>query len=298
MARTILQNVDYQSIDTSSGNQSLTLEPIIGKQYMVRNFGTGSNTVTVTYGGSTSSVLNNATAIFVFDGTNWSLFSQVTEGQDVSFGTVNATSVITTAFREELYSQVFTSSGTFTPLSNRTCRVVADTTGGTFNVTIGNGVFDGQKVTCLCDEDGTANANFIINGQSIPFSPGRKLDLQWNAAESKWDFEDVVVSFFSTPSFNVSQKSLGGIALSGKSFTTTFSSEISKNETINLPISLVDTNYFASASIYSGFPSVVTPQVWGINQQESQIVIIIVSDGRQTVTGQISFSAYIDGRYY
>lgn len=185
MARTILQNVDYQSIDTSSGNQSLTLEPIIGKQYMVRNFGSGSNTVTVTYGGSTLALTNGSASIFSYDGVNWTVFSKTFEGQDITVASVTLTAssliesgnskcvtgdTIHTALQNSLIAntQTISSSGAIT-LGPSHWEINVDLSGGNINISeLPTPDFIGQKVHIY----GTGNGMGTVAGGKGVFSNG------------------------------------------------------------------------------------------------------------------------------
>jgi hypothetical protein len=75
MSRLILANSDYEDFDTTAGADSTTLSAIIGKQYIIKNSGTGGNPLTVNYGASLLNLEDGQAFYFIFDGTLWSTLS-------------------------------------------------------------------------------------------------------------------------------------------------------------------------------------------------------------------------------
>ena len=81
MATLIKQAPEYTSYDTTSANQSATLTAVTGKEYEVRNSGTGGNTLTVTYGSSSIILNDGESGRLTYDGSGWSAqFSNATIG--------------------------------------------------------------------------------------------------------------------------------------------------------------------------------------------------------------------------
>lgn len=75
MSRLILANTDYESFDTTAGNLATTLDAIVGKQYNIKNGGTGGNILTVTYGSTTQEIHDGELFYFLYDGAVWSMLS-------------------------------------------------------------------------------------------------------------------------------------------------------------------------------------------------------------------------------
>lgn len=71
MARIILPNSDYRGVDTTAAPDSVTLVATIGKNYIIRNSGTGGNALTVNYGSYILSLADGQTMKTEYDGANW-----------------------------------------------------------------------------------------------------------------------------------------------------------------------------------------------------------------------------------
>jgi hypothetical protein len=87
MSTFIKPATEYTDYDTTSASTSVTLTAVEGKEYEVRNSGSGGNTLTITYG-SNSYVLNDGVSgKLTYDGTGWSAqFSDVGGSVSLSSG--------------------------------------------------------------------------------------------------------------------------------------------------------------------------------------------------------------------
>jgi microcystin-dependent protein len=72
MASYILSNADLKSYDVTSGNQSITLDAVKGKQTTIVAYGTDNGfAVTITYGANTKELAAGESATILYDGTTW-----------------------------------------------------------------------------------------------------------------------------------------------------------------------------------------------------------------------------------
>jgi len=75
MMRTVLPNAEQWTEDTTVAPVAITLSAVFGKNYFVKNAGTGGNPLTVNYGASSVELDDGAMYFFSFDGTTWATLS-------------------------------------------------------------------------------------------------------------------------------------------------------------------------------------------------------------------------------
>ncbi len=72
MATIIKANTEYQYIDTSTADDSVTLTATVGKEYEIRNAGSGGYSLTVNYGSDAFILDDGESGRFSYDGSGWS----------------------------------------------------------------------------------------------------------------------------------------------------------------------------------------------------------------------------------
>lgn len=83
MSTFILPPPEMRSVDTTSGNVAITLDPVIGKRYEIYNIGNGGNTVDVTYDVNTVNIVDGGVKTFTYVDSTW----LVVDGGTTSLGT-------------------------------------------------------------------------------------------------------------------------------------------------------------------------------------------------------------------
>ena len=76
MIEIIKPNTQFNSYNTTAGSEVVNLVATIGKEYELKNTGTGGNTLTVNYGADSLILQDGETSSFTFDGDEWATFSQ------------------------------------------------------------------------------------------------------------------------------------------------------------------------------------------------------------------------------
>ncbi len=132
---TVMPKSVYSAVDTTSSAETEILDAVAFKQYYITNSGTGSNILTVSYGSTSTSLLDGESMTVMYDGSNWvNFYSLYLDNVPKTIATTSNVDLTSSSYPDGNYKIINTNASadieiTWSASSKEDCIIVAKKVG-------------------------------------------------------------------------------------------------------------------------------------------------------------------------
>lgn len=193
-------------------------------------------------------------------------------------------------------------TGNYTPSAlNLVDNVVVDTSGGNVTLTVASLPFEGKVINVQCSGSGLVylkdSLNSLYQGASslgIPISDGLKCTIR--AIDGIWVADNEVTADYIDGTNRIFQSSIGRFSMY-ISDSITFSGVAGGGDTVPLPITLANSNYFSGAEA-TGLVNGQAITTYSVLTETTQVTFSFFTITASSVTGSTAYIANISGGTY